>query len=182
MRMLREYLIVECRNNSLTRTSGSHDKIAINTTFTYHRQLIEDLLLMWQYCVFAKHVRSNLRLSYLFQFFIEFVNASYSEILKVVTVPVNIERGKRGIDYMRILHVCHTYVPFQSIRLCRLREIARTDISSAETRVSFEDIRLGMQTFYFRIIRNTDFSIRKTRQAFHRLSVRHTAISSGDNA
>ena len=123
MRMLREYLIVECRNNSLTRTSGSHDKIAINTTFTYHRQLIEDLLLMWQYCVFAKHVRSNLRLSYLFQF-----------------------------------------------------------LSSAETRVSFEDIRLGMQTFYFRIIRNTDFSIRKTRQAFHRLSVRHTAISSGDNA
>lgn len=94
MRMLREYLIVECRNNSLTRTSGSHDKIAINTTFTYHRQLIEDLLLMWQYCVFAKHVRSNLRLSYLFQFFIEFVNASYSEILKVVTVPVNIERGE----------------------------------------------------------------------------------------
>lgn len=99
-----------------------------------------------------------------------------------MAIPVEVECGKCRLDDLRILHIGHADIPFQSIGLRRLGKIGRANVCSAIAGVAFKDIRFGMQTFYLRVIGDSDFSIWKLRQSFHSFGLGNATIGCGDNA
>ena len=94
------------------------------------------------------------------QFLLELFNASQPEIFKVRAVPIQVEGGQRGLDDVRIFYTRHAHVPFQSVGLCRLRQVGRADIGSVHAGITHKDISLGMKAFDVGLIRNMNFRMR----------------------
>ena len=116
------------------------------------------------------------------QFLLELFNTSQPEIFKVRAVPVQVEGGQRGLDDVRILYTRHAHVPFQSVGLCRLRQVGGADIGSVHTGITHKDVSLGMETFDVGLIRNTNFRVRKHRKLLYGFGFSSSTISCGNNA
>jgi hypothetical protein len=65
-----------------------------------------------------------------------------------------------GLNDVRIFYTRHAHVPFQSVGLCRLRQVGRTDIGSVHAGITYKDVSLGMEAFDVGLIRNMNFRMR----------------------
>ena len=183
--LLAEAFVIQCRNDRLTGTGGSHHQIArIATDGALCLQLVQNLLLV-RIGVDVHGVDVGIvgvEIFFRFQRPCQALFLILCVVFKFAVIPVILEGSGDLVDSFGQVAFRYLGVPFKAAGQCGIGQVGRANISRREAGFAVKDICLGMEPGRLGVVADLDVRIGKLSQLLNGFYIGSAHIGGGDDA